>query len=259
MPVDDFGAIAARIAEQVRTGSHGFITMKKEEIREAFGVGRMTQGLAEQVVQALWDHGMFAYPNPAECANSLRVYDQAHPIGQAAFAVVAPDATTEAPLRALARIHQRAKAGEELRSDDVPWLDGFDILLQLTVGRQPEGWEDLKDDRHGSMLAQELALSLGLSPALIEARWFINLAAAVNRGRPRDSTPQAGELTGSPTAVSKAEELAKLLARRESELRTTHRETLVAAARTVLQADDIPEKQIELGILGMRRRIEDKE
>jgi hypothetical protein len=173
--------------------------------------------------------------------------------------VVAPDDTTEAPLCALAWLHERAKAGEELRSDDVSWLEALDILLQLTIGREPDGWEDLRDDRHGSMLAQELAQSLGLTPTIVGARWFMNLAAAVNSGRPRRRTARAAEMVGSPTGVSAAEDLARVLEQREAQLRETHGEALRAAARSVLQDSAIPDSRVELGALGLRRRIEDKE
>ena len=257
MPADDFGAVATRIAMQIRSGSQGFISMKKEALREAFGVGRMTVGLSDQIVQALWDERIFIHPNPAECANTLRVYDHTHPIGKAAHAVVAPESATDAPLHALARLHERAKAGEELRSDDVPWLEAFNILLQLAVGKEPDDWEDLRDDRHGSMLAQELAQSLGLDPTVVSARWFINLAAAVNSGRPRRRTPQAGEMVGSPAALPAAEALATLLERRDTQIRTLHRESLELAAQTVLLGEGVPVNNVELGVLGMRRRIEE--
>lgn len=259
MPADDFAAVAARIAGQIRAGGRGFVTFKKDELREAFGIGRMSQGLAEQVVQALDDVQLLVHPHPSVAGSTLRVYSQKHPIGQAAHAIVSPDEVTEAPLTALARIHERAQAGRDLRSDDVPWLDAFDILLQLAVGREPAGWEDVRDDRHGSMLAAELAQALTIEPAVLSATWFINLAAAVTSRRPRRRTPQPGELVGSPDAVSAGEQLARVLARCEGHLRDTYREALRAAALTVVHGREIPDSPVELGVLHLRRRIEEQE
>jgi len=257
MTTNDYDATAARIALQIKAAEAGFLTMRRDELRAAFGMGRITQGLSDQVAQALADHEVFIYPRPADGGYTVRVYDRGHPLGKAAIAVVSPDETTDAPLRVLGSIHRRAVAGLELRSDDVPWLEAFDILLQLATGREPSGWEELRDDRHGAVLAQEVAQALGLEPGMVQDRWLINVATAVTHRRPRSRPLNAGELAGSPSSLVAAEALAKLLEEREAELREAHERSLRAAAVLVLGRDDIPTHRVELGLLGLRRKIEE--
>lgn len=258
MPVEDFDAVARRIASQVKAGGQGFITMRRDELRAAFDIGRMTDGLSDQVIDALWEHDLIVHPSPAERGHALRIYDHGHPVGKAAYAVVEPDETTDAPLRRIAELHARASAGAELRSDDVSWLEAFDMLLQLVVGREPEGWEELRDDRHGSMLAREVGEAMDLDNTTVTASWFIKLAAAVCAGRPRRRSYTTEEVVGSPAGVPAAHELTAELSARDQMMRESYDRALRAAARSVLGSDQIPTRRVELGVLGLRRRIEEQ-
>jgi hypothetical protein len=257
MPVDDFDAVAKQIAGQVRISGSGFLTMRREELRAAFQIGRFTTNLSDRVVEALEAIDIMVHPFPSENCYSLRLYELRHPIGQAAHAVIAPDESTDAPLRRLAELQARAHAGTELRSDDVPWIEAFDLLLQVSIGREPDGWEELRDDRHGSMLARELAQALGLSPNVAAASWFLRLAAAVCAGRPRAARLSPDAIVAGPDAVRDGAVVVQLLEERDAALRDSHHRTLEAAARAVLGAPDLPSRQVELGVLKLRRRVED--
>lgn len=257
MPVSDFDAVARQLAAQVRASGVGFMTMRRDELRSAFEIGRLTTNLADQVVEALWEVQIVVHPPPVEPGHSIRLYELRHPVGQAAHAVIAPDESTDAPLRRLSELHARALAGTELRSDDIPWIEAFDLLLQVAIGREPEGWEELRDDRHGTMLARELAEALELPPSLVTASWFLRLASAVCAGRAPATRLTADTIVGSPDAVGEATAILQLLEERDAVLRATHQRALVAAARAVLGSSDVPTRHVEVGILKLRRRIED--
>lgn len=257
MPAADFAAVARQLAAQLRASGQGFLTMRRDELRDAFQVGRISANLAEQIDEALASVGIMISPPPGERSHSLRLYEQAHLVGQVAHSVLDPDASTDAPLRKLAALERRARAGRDLRSDDVPWLEAFDLLLQVATGREPQGWEELRDDRHGSTLAAELAEALALSPKIVTAAWFLRLACAVCVGRPTKLVLTPDALVGNPEAVSNAEAFIALVERRERLLRETHVQSIHAAAQTVLGKSEVPVFQVELGVLNLRRRIED--
>lgn len=250
-----FEDVAKSISSRVRATGRGFLTLRKDELREAFGVGRLTESQADQIDDALEDAGVYVFPHPYVSGATLRLYDHKHPIGELAVAVAEPENTTDAPLRRAADSFARERAGRDLRSEDVSWLEALEIFLQLVMGREPQGWEDLRDQRHGSMLARELAAALDLEPAVAESPTVIKLAAAVCCLRPKARGWNAADLATDPES-SYAAELVTILDARDRRVREELDRALRAAARVLLDGKEIPGAQVELGTLGMRRRRE---
>ena len=130
-------------------GEHGgFLTMQRDTLRERFGIGRLAERITQDLLATLDQHGMIVFPHPYYMqGTSLRVYDVESEIGKIALAVVNPQDVPERALVDVVKLYARANAGKDRRSDDVPWLLALDVFLQLVIGRPPEGWEDLDDDR----------------------------------------------------------------------------------------------------------------
>ncbi len=251
-----FDEAAKTVASRLKASGRGFLSIRKDELREAFGIGRLTEAQSDMIVQALEEAHVYVYPHPYWSGQTLRLYDRKHPLGDLAIAVAEPDRTTDAPLRRAAETFARERAGKDLRSEDVSWLEAFDLFLQLATGREPEGWEDLNDQRHGTVLARELAGALGVEQSLAESSTVIMTAAAVCSLRPRTRRWNAAEMSTAPESAY-AMELVSVLDSRDRRLREELDRALRAAARVVLEGKEIPAAQVELGTLGLRRRRED--
>jgi len=227
----------------------GFLTITRDELRSRFGIGRLTPGQAGELETTLYEHSMAIWPPPHlyETGNTVRVYDIESEIGKIAFAVLFPHDVSEKALADAVRLHNRANAGKDRRSDDVPWLQAFDVFLQLVIGRPPEGWEDLEDDREPYQLRRELARSLGLPDDLEEEREVetVRIAGAVCACRPH-RTRWEGAPPGLAAALTDA-------ARRQKEI---FDRVLREAAEHLLGGADIPSHNVELGRLGLRYRRE---
>lgn len=254
-----FDEAAMPVAARVRASGCGFLTMRREELREAFGIGKFTERQATEVCEALGRQGIFVHPHPYESGPTLRLYDQKHPVGAIAETVARPDELPETSLRRTAEVFARETAGRDLRSDDAPWLVVFELFLHLVLGREPDDWEDLRDDRHPSELARELALALGFAQSIAEAHSTLRIAAAIGAFRPRRRPWLAKELTGPDGADVTLLAFVDGLAAANRRLREEHERLLRQAARLLLRADAIPDKPVELGLIGLRYRREDAE
>lgn len=254
-----FDEAAVTVAARVRTTGRGFLTMRRDELREAFGIGKLTEGQATSVCEALGRQGVFVHPHPYGSGPTLRLYDQKHPVAALAEAVTRPDAIPETSLRRAAEVFARETAGRDLRSDDAPWLIVFDLFLQVVLGREPEGWEELRDDRHPSELARELAVALGFAQAVAEGPSTLRLAAAICAFRPRRRQWLAQDLTRPEDTEAAVLPLIDSLAAANRRLREEHDRLLRQAARLLLHADEIPDRPVELGLHGLRYRREDAE
>jgi hypothetical protein len=250
--------IAEILAKQMRDERLGFRTIYKDALRKEFNVGRMTKNQSNEVAKALSECDIMVYPLPHKAQTTMRLYDRQHLIGQVAWAVLNAEGSTDRPLREAARVIERERAGRELRSDDVPWIDAFDVLLQVTFGREPDGWEDLRDDRHGTMLARDLAEALDFDAGMTAQDWFIRMAAAVCALRPRQTHTWRSEHLMPPEEEHAPSTMAfvETLTERDRRASQEHRAVLVAAAKGLLKGRPIPERQVELGELKLRRRRE---
>jgi hypothetical protein len=252
-----FDEAGEALAQRVRATGRGYLTMRREELREVFGIGRLTEGQSNAACEALGRQGLFVFPHPFESGPVLRLYDQKHLMAGVAEAVARPDAIPDTPLRRAAEIFARESAGRDLRSDDAPWLLVFDLFLQVVLGREPEGWEDLRDDRHPSELARELATALGFPPTLSAEPSTLRLAAAVCSFRPRRRQWLVSELLGVGGHEAAILPLIDGLASANRRLRDEHERLLQQAARLLLGVDELPSRPVELGIHGLRFRRED--
>ncbi|GEM_PF-2007191 len=252
MSNDSFLAIAEVLARRVAASGTGFLTMRRDDLRATFGIGRISEGLAEQVFDALVQNGCLCYPHPFAQEPIVRVYSLNHPVGAAAHAVVFTGESTEAPLRRLAALHERAEAARAMRSADIPWIEAFDILLQLVLGRSPVGWEDVTDDRHGSTLARDLGLALELPVEILTENCVKRLAICVQTVRPRNCAFVPEDLAP-PSMLENATVLVEYLRDRCAQMERTHQEVLRASAQLVLNGRPVPMKHVEVGLLGLRR------
>jgi hypothetical protein len=252
-------AEAQAVAGRVRATNRGFLTMRKDELRDAFGVGRFTEAQSDAVCEALFRNGAFVFPRPYSSGPSLRIYECDHPVAQVAEAILEPDSIPETPLRQAADLFAREKAGRELRSDDAPWLTIFDLFLQLLIGRQPDGWEDLRDDRHPSQVATELAAVLGLDPGLAADDSTTRIAAAVCAFRPRRRNWQVSAFVPEERGQDNAQPLVAALHASNRSLRDLHEQLLRQAAQLLLLSDLVPDHPVEVGLLGLRYCREDDE
>jgi hypothetical protein len=241
----NWNEVAAALKREV-SEHDGFLTIQRDTLRQRFGIGRLTQGISNDLTATLDQYGMFIIPHPyyAE-GNTLRVYDMESEIGKIAWAVVAPESASERPLVDAVNLYNRANAGKDRRSDDVPWLTALDVFLQLLIGRPPEGWEDLHDDRHPVELVADLAASLGLPENVAASRETVAIAGAVCACRPHklrwDSAPAA-----IGTALADAARDQKQIFDR----------VLFEGAKHLLGCAEIPSHNVELGRLGLRYRRE---
>jgi hypothetical protein len=228
-------------------GEHGgFRTMQRDTFRERFGINCLTEGIARDLLSTLDQHGMIVFPHPDSMqGTSLRVYDLESEIGKIALAVVNPQGVSERALVDAVSLHARANAGKDRRSDDVPWLLALDVFLQLVIGRPPEGWEDLKDDREPYQLRADLAASLELPADIGNAKETVRIAGAVYACHPRGPGWE-GVPPGLGAALAEA-------ARKQKDIFDG---VLREAAKHLLGWAEIPSRHVELGRLGLRYRRE---
>jgi hypothetical protein len=247
---------ASDVARQIRAGGLGFLTMTKEELRTRFHIGRLTANLSNEVVEALGAVDLVCVPHPFEAGQNVRVYDRRHDLGAMASAVASPDSSTDYPLRKMAETIAREKAGRDLRSDDVPWLEALGMLLQLVLGREPDGWEDLRNDRHSLGLARELAASLNIDPNVVEHPALTRLASATCTFRPAGRRYRAEELALDSDGAVYASTVVQAIEANEKKMFEQRNALLRAAAKLVLRGAEPPNEQVEVGVLGLRRRRE---
>ena len=252
-----FDEAATRVAARIREQGRGFLTVRREELREAFDIGKFTEKQAEGVCEALERSGVIVFPHPFAGQPTMRLYEIAHPLGKVAEAMLLPAEVPETSLRHAAQMFAREHAGRDLRSDDLPWLGAFDLWLQVVLGRPPEAWEDLKDERHPSQLARELAHALGLPHGITEHVATTRIAAAVCALRPRSRRWTAAELMTSQITEDAAAAFVATLRAANMTLRGEHDVVLAQAARLLLGREELPTDPVELGLLGLRYRRED--
>ena len=241
----DWNEAAVRLKRDVREHG-GFLTMQKDTLRERFGIGRLAERITQDLLNTLHEHGMIVFPHPYDMqGTSLRVYDVESEIGKIARAVVDPQDVPETALVDAVNLHERATAGKRRRSVCVPWLSALDVFLQLVIGRPPEGWEDLDDDREPYQLVEALAASLELPADIVHATETVRMAGAVCACRPRvprwESAPPA---------------LAAILAEAARKQKYIFDGMLREAAKHLLGGAEIPSRDVDLGRLGLRYRRE---
>ena len=241
----DWNEEAVRLKRDVREHG-GFLTVKKDSLRERFGIGRLAERNTQDLLNTLHEHGMIILPHPYYMQGaSLRIYDVESEIGKIARAVGYPQEVPETALVDAVNLCERATAGKDRRSDDVPWLLALDVFLQLVIGRPPEGWEDLDDDR----LLPQLEGRPRREPRPSGRHRRIEGDCPHRRRRMRLSParPLVGER---PPALGAA----------FAEAARKHKDifdgVLREAAKHLLGGAEIPSRDVELGRLGLRYRRE---
>jgi hypothetical protein len=223
----------------------GFLTMQKNTLRERFDIGALAKNNSEVLVDTLREHGMIILPHPYYVGGpSYRVYDVESEIGKIAQAVGYPQDVPETALIDAVNLHERATAGKRRRSVCVPWLSAFDVYLQLVIGRPPDGWEELDDEREPYQLVAALAESLELKADMVDAE-TVRMAGAVWAYRPR-----VPRWEGAPPA------LAAMLAEAARKQKYIFDGMLRDAAKYMLGGAEIPLRDVDLGRLGLRYRRE---
>jgi hypothetical protein len=226
----------------------GFLTIQKDSLRDRFEIGRLTERISGDLVYTLDQHGMIIVPHPYYKEwTSLRVYDVESEIGKIVLAVDNPQDVPERALIDVVELYRRANAGKDRRSDDVPWLSALDVFLQLVIGKPPEGWEDLDDDREPFELREALAASLGLPADIVHSKEIVRIAGAVCACR-----PHRYRLEGSPPGLGAA------LAEAGRKQKEGFDAVLLEAAKHLLEGAEIPSRPVEMGRLGLRYRHEAK-
>lgn len=222
----------------------GFLTIQREQLRDRFGIGRLTQNNSEDLLELLDKHRLFIFPHPYnDQGATLRVYDIESEIGKIAQAVAEPHRATERALADAVHLQERAVAGKHRRSVCVPWLSAFEVYLQLIDGKPLDHWEDLDDDRQPVQLLIDLAALLGLKPEVDSiAR---HLARAVRACRPSVPRWDDGPLP-----------LPMILKEVERKQQFICDGLLQDAAKHLLERGTIPVCEIDLGRLGLRYRRE---
>jgi hypothetical protein len=224
----------------------GFLTLQRDTLRERFGIGGFGKKNTEDLVDTLRSHAMLVSPHPYNMeGSSLRVYNVESEIGKIALAVLEPHSVSERALIDTVSLHERATAGQRRRSICVSWLSAFDLLLQLVIGRSPEGWEDLDDDREPFELVEALAESLELPVGIVHASDTVRLAGAVCACRPRGR-----RWDGAPS------ELGTTLADAAHKHKNIFESVIREAAKHLLGGDQIPPWEVDVGGLGLRYRRE---
>ena len=239
----DWNEAAVKMRREVQS-QDGFLSMQKEELRERFGIGRLTANLVDQLVETLAAQEMFVVPNPYDF-QSFRIYDRDSQIGRIAEAIADPEGMPETALKEAVELFRRANKGKDRRSDDVPWLQALDVFLQLVIGRPPEGWEDLDDEREPVQLVKCLCESLGLPAGADEAKTTRGIAGAVCACRPHRLRWEGAD-PGFSDALAEA-------GRKQKEIFDG---VLREAAKVLLDETEIPSRDVELGRLGLRYRRE---
>ncbi len=224
----------------------GFLTMQKDSLRERFGIGKLAKNNSEDLLATLAEHGMIILPHPYYGTGwTFRIYDVESEIGKIARAVGDPQEVPETALVDVVKLCARANAGRDRRSDDVPWLVALDVFLQLVIGRAPEGWEDLDDDREPYQLVATLAASLQLPADIVDAKETVRIAGAVCACRPRGPWWE-----GAHSALGAA------LAEAARKHKDIFDGVLREAAKHLLGGAQIPSREVEFGRLGLRYRRE---
>jgi len=239
----DWNEAAVKMRREVQSKG-GFLSMQKEELRDRFGIGRLTENNVGQLDEILEGHQMFVFPSPYYC-QSFRIYDRDSQIGRIAEAIADSEGVPETALKDAVELFRRANMGKDRRSDDVPWLQALDVFLQLVIGRPPEGWEDLDDDREPIQLVKCLAESLGLPAGVDDAKTTRGVAGAVCACRPHRLRWEGAD-PGFSDALAEA-------GRKQKEIFDG---VLREAAKVLLEGSEIPSRDVELGRLGLRYRRE---
>jgi hypothetical protein len=234
---------AARALKRDVREHGGFLTLQKDMLRERFDIGRLAEKISQDLVDTLEEHGLIVFPHPFEAHGTLRIYDVETDIGKIALAVIDPHDVTERALVDAVSLQERADAGKRRRSVCVPWLSALDILLELVIGRWPEGWEELDDDREIYQLVASLATSLGLTTDLGDSETR-QMAVAVSACRPRV------RWDGAPPTIAA---ILKEAARKQKYIFDG---MLRDAAKHLLGGAEIPSRDVDLGCLGLRHSRE---
>lgn len=241
---EDWDRVAAELKRKIVEGG-GFYTIEKDTLRELFGIGRLAEGISEKLSAWLEDNGVGTYPHPYDAARSLRLYDMGGELWRIGMAFADPDNANERPLKEVANLYARDRAAKDKRSDDVPWIHALDVFLQLVIGRPPEGWEDLDDDRETFELLLQLAGSLELPEGAVDAPETKRLAGSVCAFRPRRLKWEGAE-----------DRIATALAEADRKQKEIFDAVLREAAQHLLGEREVPSRPVELGRLGLRYRRE---
>lgn len=233
--------------------------MRREDLRAEFNIGRFSEAQANAVIEALRQHEIFVHPHPSTGTSNVRLYDWHHPVGKMAHAVIHSDDVPDTPLTMAAHLFARERAGRDLRSDDAPWIDVFDIFMQLVIGREPEGWEELRDSRHPSELARELARALELPEGVVDQPSTFRIAAAVCAFRPKRHRRLAAEFASTSVPEPALDRLVEDLDRARRRMKDEYEHLLRCTARLLLGTEELPLRSVEVGVLGLRYRREDGE
>jgi hypothetical protein len=242
--MSDWNEVAVVVKREARERG-GFVTMQRDAFRERFGIGRFTEKNSGELQATLEEHGLIVSPHPYLQGTTLRVYDIESDVGGIAHAVVDPQNVSERALVDTVNLHARANAGKDRRSDDVPWLSALDVYLQLVIGKPPEGWEDLEDEREPYQLVAALAASLEIPTDVVDSKEIVRVAGAVCACRPRGPRWEAAP-RGLGVALAEA-------ARKQKDIFDG---VLREAAKHLLGGAEIPSRDVELGRLGLRYRRE---
>jgi hypothetical protein len=242
--MSDWDEVAVIVKREAREHG-GFVTMQRDAFRERFGIGRLTEKSSEDLVATLSEHGLLVFPRPYLQGTTLRVYDVESDVGKIVLAIVEPQNVSERALVDTVNLHARANAGKDRRSDDVPWLSALDVYLQLVIGRPPEGWEDLQDEREPYQLVAALAASLEIPTDVVDSKELVRVAGAVCACRPHGPRWE-GAPRGLGVALAEA-------ARKQKDIFDG---VLREAAKHLLGGGEIPSRDVELGRLGLRYRRE---
>jgi hypothetical protein len=249
-----FDDAASALAHRLRIEGSGFLTLSKTELKNGFQIGVLTPNHAARIAEALESVEVFVWPHPSDTGQSLRIYDLRHALGKAARAIACPDGVTDAPITGVSATIAREVAARDLRLADVPWLEAFGMLLELVLGREPDDWEDLKNDRHPVGLARELARALRIDVELLDHPVVLRLAGAASMFRPPDRLYREEELATDDGFAAHAGDVMKAI-QSSKEGVTEHRNALLhAMAKLVLRGGEPPKVQVEIGALGLRRR-----
>ncbi len=241
----DWSEAAVALKRDV-TAHGGFLTLQRDAFRERFDIGRLAERNTEELIATLSNHGMIVLPHPYFVqATALRIYDVESEIGKIAQAIDDPENVPETALAHAVHLHERAAAGKRRGSHCVPWLTALDVFLQLVISKQPEGWEELDDNREHFQLLEALAASLGLPDGIIHGTDTIRMARMVWACRPRV-----------PRWDGASPELAAVLAEAARMQKYIFNWMLPNAGKHLLGGAELPTRDVDLGRIGLRYRHE---
>jgi hypothetical protein len=249
---------AEQLAEEIRKSSDHFLTITKKELSDRFGIQRMTEGLGNEIATALANLRIDIHPHPWQARNVVRLYDLDHPVGGLFLAVIEPDRMVDVPLRRYVNLVTREEDGRAGKTELVPWIEAFAMMLEALLGREPEGWEDMVLDRSHRALAATLADALGLDedgdPLVQQQRQ--RLAGLAGRWRPIGRKYAAEEIVARPNEIPIGEAVIQAVAEIDRVIRRHRTEVVNAIAKLVLGGDP-PKTEIDVARVGLRRRRED--